>query len=115
MAEPLSVAFFGAAAFGDFSLPTAVLSAGSFQMEVFFLSAGSFAGAAFFLSAGAFACASFGGRPLRFGGSAVLSGSFFTALSGFSGSFPLSRTGADLSGVFPFYAAFLSAIISEKL
>ena len=34
----------------------------------------SFAGAAFFLSARAFACASFGGRPLRFGGS-VFTGS----------------------------------------
>ena len=57
----------------------------------------------------------FFGRPLRFGGSAVLSGSFFTALSSFSGSFPLSGAVAAFSGAFSFSAAFFSAMISEKL
>lgn len=101
--------------FRGFFLTPTVLSTGSFRMEVFLVAAGSFAGVAFFLSAGAFACASFGGRPLCFGGSAVLSGYFFTVLSGFASSFPLSGTGTDLSGVFPFSASFFSAMIFEKL
>ena len=82
----------------------------------------SFAGAVFFLSTGAFACVSFGGRPLRLGGSAVLSVSFFTAFSGFEGAFPFSGkeaacsvAGAAFSGCFPFSAACFPAMISEKL
>ena len=120
-AEPLSAVFPGTGAFGAFSFPAAALSFASFQMEVCF-GAVSFAGAAFFLSAGASACVSFGGRPLRLGGSIVLSGSFFTAFSGFEGTFPFSGEGAAFSGAeaafsgcFPFSAACFPAMISEKL
>lgn len=77
VAESLSAAFFRAEAFGAFALPPVALSGDSFQTEVFFGGTGSFVGAAF-LSARAFACSAFGGRPLQFDGSAVLSGLLLT-------------------------------------